>query len=57
MHSQRRESLEASAGILRAILRGIDHREEVFACIKDAPSTDAAAVAVHKLLGVSEDEA
>lgn len=57
MHSQRRESLEASAGILRAILRGIDHREEVFACIKDAPSTDAAAVAVHKLLVVSEDGA
>lgn len=57
MHRQRRESLEVSMGILRAIVRGIDHREEVFACIKDAPSTDAAAMAVHKLLGVSEDGA
>lgn len=54
MHSQRRESLELSAGLLEAIVRGINHREEVFACIQDATSTDAAAVAVHKLLGVSE---
>ncbi|HJX80367.1 DNA gyrase subunit A [Glutamicibacter sp.] len=57
MHRQRRENLEASAGILRALVQGIDHREDVFACIKDAPSTDAAVTAVHKLLGVSEEGA
>lgn len=57
MHHQRRENLEVSAEILRALMLGIDHREEVFSCIKDAPSTNAAAMAVHKLLGVSEDSA
>ena len=32
-------------------------RDEVFACIKDAPSLDAAATSAHKRLGVSEDGA
>ncbi len=57
MHRPRREGLEVSMGILRAIVRAIEHREELFACIKHAPSTDAAAAAVHTLLGVSEDGA
>lgn len=57
MHSQRRESLESSARLLRALVTGIDHRDEVFACIKDAPSLDAAATSAHKRLGVSEDGA